>query len=199
MLAFRKRSSSWNSLIKQADGMTQRRFPFGQFSFLRRGLAAEASRKPAAASRADRIRSVPSAYRCSTTRTSARFASPSRYCRSPRARPIWLVTRSGAVRRKCSLAARLPNSPGSRRRTAPASSSVWPTSSAVMKKNRRLSASPPFRLGDREIQAEQFGGRIAQHVQLGLQVRGQPGIGLGQSLLDTLRVIAGASSPRRPG
>jgi hypothetical protein len=39
MLAFRKRSSSWNSLVQQADGMTQRCSPFGQFSFLRRGLA----------------------------------------------------------------------------------------------------------------------------------------------------------------
>jgi len=38
MLAFRKRSSSWNSLVQQVDGMTQRRFPFGQFSFLRHGL-----------------------------------------------------------------------------------------------------------------------------------------------------------------
>ena len=59
--------------------------------------------------------------------------------------------------------------PGSQRRT-PASSSVWPTSSAVMKKNLRLSASRPSGLGDSEIQAQQFGGRVAQHVELGLQV-----------------------------
>ena len=144
MLAFRKRSSSWNSLVQQADDLTQRRFPSRPVlvSFAA-ACSAEASRRSAAAFRADRIRSVPSAYRCSTTRTSARFASPSRYCRSPRARPIWLFIRSDAARCRCSLAARLPNSPGSRRRTAPASSSVWPTSSAVMKKNRRLSASRP--------------------------------------------------------
>ena len=37
-LALRKRSSSWNILVQQADGMTQRRFPCGQFSFLRHGL-----------------------------------------------------------------------------------------------------------------------------------------------------------------
>jgi len=74
MLAFRKRSSSWNSLVQQADGMTQRRFTSGQFSFLRRGLVlAEASRSSSARNYS-RSRSVPSQARL--FRAAARVLSP---------------------------------------------------------------------------------------------------------------------------
>ena len=48
---------------------------------------------------------------------------------------------------------------------------------------------PAFRLGNGEIQAQQFGGRVAQHLKLALQGGGEPGIYRRQSLLDGLLVL----------
>ncbi len=51
------------------------------------------------------------------------------------------------------------------------------------------SRPPAFRLGNGEIQAQQLGSRIAEHGELALQGRREPGIYLRQSLLDGLLAL----------
>ena len=58
--------------------------------------------------------------------------SADKVLRAAQALPIWLAIKSGASPKMCSRARRRPSSPGSLRRMAPAISSVWPGSSAVV-------------------------------------------------------------------